>query len=284
MSTPLFPSDDDALSWSKALATEQLGKPLHFLSRTTSTNDLALAAAKTGAPHGTLFVADWQDGGRGRRNRRWESPPEVGLLFSVLVRPAQIPTEYTGWIPLIAGLASAEGLAQATGFQAHLKWPNDIVVPRPTHPGWHKLGGILCESVLGPGGSLMVIGIGLNINHARAELPEGTRVPPTSIAVETGKTADRRAILAAVLLRLETHLLALGHESGRQTLRDTIQNNMAAWAPAPRRLAVEVPIEGSGNKVEGAFGGLDQFGRLVLTKCDGARVVLADAEITNTVG
>ena len=39
-----------------------------------STNDIALARAAAGAPHGTVIVAGMQRAGRGRQGRDWFSP------------------------------------------------------------------------------------------------------------------------------------------------------------------------------------------------------------------
>lgn len=44
---------------------------LHFSPITGSTNSDALAAARSGAPHGSVFFADEQSAGRGRGNHDW---------------------------------------------------------------------------------------------------------------------------------------------------------------------------------------------------------------------
>src|SRR2546421_684603 len=91
------------------------------LSRFSTNVDL-LHAAADGAPEGIVRVAHFQNGGRGRLDRSWSSPPGAGLTFSVLLRPA-VPTPTWGWLPLLAGVA----LAQAVGADAKLKWPNDVL-------------------------------------------------------------------------------------------------------------------------------------------------------------
>ena len=64
-----------------------LGAPLSVVFETGSTNDDAFTAAKDGAPHGALFVADVQTRGRGRRGHTRVSPPGVNLTFSLLLKP-----------------------------------------------------------------------------------------------------------------------------------------------------------------------------------------------------
>ena len=52
-----------------------------------STNAYLRREARLGAPEGTVAVAEHQSAGRGRLDRRWESPPGASLLVSVLFRP-----------------------------------------------------------------------------------------------------------------------------------------------------------------------------------------------------
>jgi len=60
---------------------------LHFSPITDSTNTDALHAARTGAPHGSVYFADEQLAGRGRGDHAWHSAAGQGLYVSVLLRP-----------------------------------------------------------------------------------------------------------------------------------------------------------------------------------------------------
>ena len=64
-----------------------LGNNIIRFDSVDSTNKSALLAAAEGAPEGTVFLAKSQTKGRGRRSKTWYSPPEMGLYFSVLLRP-----------------------------------------------------------------------------------------------------------------------------------------------------------------------------------------------------
>src|SRR5580765_3591222 len=97
--SPLFESKDDLAAFSKRLGTRAIGKSIVYEARVTSTNDLALAAARSDGADGTLFIAEAQDAGRGRLGRKWEAPPRMALLFSLLIRPQDIPSSTAGWIP-----------------------------------------------------------------------------------------------------------------------------------------------------------------------------------------
>ena len=90
MQVPLFESKAEVDLFSRELATRAIGKAIVFNALVTSTNDLALEAARKNGAHGTVFAADAQEAGRGRRGRRWEAPAGTALLFSVLIRPSSV--------------------------------------------------------------------------------------------------------------------------------------------------------------------------------------------------
>ena len=290
----LFKSDPEVRAFAASLRSAQIGKRIDYRQRTASTNDLALLGARDGAPHGPVFVAEAQDAGRGRRGRKWDCPPGLGLLFSVIVRPelleagagppaAACATEHSGWVPLVTGWACAEAIASLCGLKLAAKWPNDVVRPCAAAPGWRKLGGVLCESAVSAAhderrGSrgYVVIGVGLNINHRAADLPAQARTPPTSILLETGQLCARDAVFRAVLERLEQHLLELHDPAAGPALKQRLEEQLRQWWPARRTLAIRAP---AGSTVKGAFRGLDEQGRLVLQEEHGRRMVFADAEV-----
>jgi len=125
------------------------------LVETTSTNELLVARALDGAPDGSVIVADRQSEGRGRRSRKWVSPPEGALLCSVLFRPALLLEE----IHLLSSIVALGALAAAratTGAGVMLKWPNDLVA------GNKKVAGVLAELV-STAPPAVVVGIGCNL-------------------------------------------------------------------------------------------------------------------------
>lgn len=182
------------------LRTKTFGRTLHLLQETASTNTDAMRLASEGAPDGTVLVAETQTAGKGRLGRRWHSPPGQNLYCSVILRNP--PTDnLSGWlsvIPLRSALAVARAVHLVTDLRPSLKWPNDILA------GDRKLGGLLCESSLaGPAATVVVVGIGLNVNSGPEDFPEEIRAMATSIAAETGRRCDRAWLLASILLELE---------------------------------------------------------------------------------
>src|ERR1700758_426476 len=121
------------------LASTMFAGKLHFSPVTGSTNSDAMAAARGGAPHGAVFLADEQTAGRGRGDHRWHSAAGEGLYVSVLLRP-EIPAARLALLPLAAGLAAADAIRAVARVAVDLRWPNDLLV------GTRKAGGILVES------------------------------------------------------------------------------------------------------------------------------------------
>jgi BirA family transcriptional regulator, biotin operon repressor / biotin---[acetyl-CoA-carboxylase] ligase len=143
-------------------------------------------------PEGAVAVAEEQSEGRGRLGRTWHTPPRTSVLVSVLLRPEIEPSRLPE-LSLVAGGAVAEAIADVTGIDPAIKFPNDVLVRGK------KVAGILAESSDGR----VVLGVGVNANQTAEELPDGAQTPPTSLRVELGEPVDRAALLAAILLRLE---------------------------------------------------------------------------------
>jgi BirA family biotin operon repressor/biotin-[acetyl-CoA-carboxylase] ligase len=141
---------------------------------------------------GAIAVAEEQSAGRGRLGRSWHAPARTGVLVSVLLRPEVDPARLPE-LSLVAGGAVAEAIAEVTGIEPAIKFPNDVLV------SGRKVAGILAESSEGR----VVLGIGVNANQTEAQLPRDTDTEPTSLRVETGAAVDRAQLLAAILARLE---------------------------------------------------------------------------------
>src|SRR5216684_1558012 len=123
------------------VGTEFEGRLLHFPS-VVSTNVLALEAAQTGA-RGGVWVADEQTAGRGRGGHGWHSAAGDGLYVSALVTPP-LPMATALTLSLATGLAAQAAIAEATGLQVDIRWPNDLLVHG------RKCGGILMETAVAP--------------------------------------------------------------------------------------------------------------------------------------
>jgi BirA family biotin operon repressor/biotin-[acetyl-CoA-carboxylase] ligase len=144
-------------------------------------------------PEGAVAAAEEQSEGRGRLGRAWQAPPRSSILASVLLRP-RMPSPRLPELSLVAGGAVAEAIAGTTGLEPSIKFPNDVLL------GGRKVAGILAEASEGR----VVLGIGVNVNQRKAELPVEAQTEPTSLRIETGGDVDRGELLAEILARLET--------------------------------------------------------------------------------
>jgi len=188
-----------------ALRDVLIGSPwrgIDVVAETGSTNADLIARATAGEDiDGAVLIAEHQTAGRGRNGRSWSAVPRAQVTMSVGVSTDGIPAAAWGWIPLVAGLAVLEAIAAATGVDAGLKWPNDVLARPPAHG---KLAGILAE-VAAPAPAV-VIGIGLNVSLRAEELPDPGA---TSLAMLGGRPTDRRDLIVALLDGLERRIAGL---------------------------------------------------------------------------
>jgi BirA family transcriptional regulator, biotin operon repressor / biotin---[acetyl-CoA-carboxylase] ligase len=232
---------------------------LRLAQRTGSTNADVAAAARDGAPEGLVVVAEEQDDGRGRLGRSWVSPPRAGLTFSVLLRPAGVPAQRRGWLPLLAGVGLARAVGQIAELDAVLKWPNDLLLG----PARRKAAGLLAEVA----GDAVVLGIGLNVTTRAAELPVADA---TSLALEHAACTDRDILLRAVLRALaddyQVWLDAAGDPEASGLRR--------AYVESCDTIGREVRVELPGREVVvGKAIDIDTDGRLVVDPSEGGQPV-----------
>ena len=187
-----------------AFPSKQFGTTLFAFEEISSTNSFSLELIRQNPQDNTLIYADHQTTGRGRLDRQWFSPPGLNIYASLLkaFSPTDISIQHTGWIPLLAGLAIAQALEEATGLPHSLKWPNDLLIRGK------KVGGLLCESANDKEGTRwVIIGFGVNVNQTTAIFPLELQETSTSLHTESGQTWDRLPLLARITATIE-HLMA----------------------------------------------------------------------------
>jgi BirA family biotin operon repressor/biotin-[acetyl-CoA-carboxylase] ligase len=257
---PLSPSRLEAV----LITPESFWTAVEVLGQTGSTNADALTRARAGAPEGLVIAAEEQTAGRGRQGRTWQSTPGAALTFSVLLRPASVPPSARGWIPLLAGVATASALRAAAGVQASLKWPNDVVVDG------RKLAGILAEQ----SGDAIVVGIGLNVTGRAADLPVPTA---TSLEQEGATELDRNALLPEILRSLAGWYLGWsGPGAGDPEQAGLRAAYLDLCATLGREIKVELP---GAQTIHGTAADIDAFGRLIIETADGQRQALTAGDV-----
>ncbi len=236
------------------LAAEQgllLGHPLRAQPLTGSTNDDAMSAAKAGAPHGALFVADEQTRGRGRRGRQWTSPAGVNLLFSVVLRPRLKPGEAQA-LTLALGLAVRDVLADRVDVPVGLKWPNDVIA------AGRKLAGVLVETQL-QGSELRAVVAGVGVNVRMQALPEDLRDQATSLALLGGRDLELESLLVGLLQAIERRTEQYVHSGLQPLLPELLRHDVLR----DREVSVDDRT--------GTARGIDGDGALIIEDADGER-------------
>jgi BirA family transcriptional regulator, biotin operon repressor / biotin---[acetyl-CoA-carboxylase] ligase len=255
--------------WSSAAAaTRRIGHRVEYHPEIGSTNDRARELLRSPGGEGVAVVADLQTAGRGRRGRRWLSPPGRNLMVSVALRPALAPAD--AWqLTAAAALAAWSACSRVAPAQTlAIKWPNDLVAA-----DGRKLGGMLLETSLdGERLSEAVIGIGLNVNWRRAEMPPQIAERATSLADLSGAEIDRVGLLSALLAALDADVAAV--ERGDSPLE---RYRRLSWLDGR---AVQVDL--GDRRVEGTVHGVAADGSLRLLTAGGT-VDVSHGEVAQVV-
>jgi len=205
-------------------------------------------------PEGAIATTNHQTGGRGRLGRAWVEAPATSVLVSVLLRPP--PDRPAPELSLVAALATALTVEDATMLSAQIKWPNDVMLDR------RKVAGILAELK----GDVVVLGIGLNVNQTREQLPAETKIAAASLRTIDGRERDREELLELLLGHLDTV-----YERWRAAGLDGLYDDIGA----------RDFLRGRRVEVEGASGTADRIerdGRLAVETASG-RLLVASGEV-----
>ena len=227
---------------------------VHFDS-IDSTNSEAKRRAKDGLREKTLFRADTQTAGRGRFDRKWESPAGAGLWMTQLFHPENIKAQDAGGAVFLSAVALAETLREMTGAEILIKWPNDLVL------NGKKICGMLAEC--GFAGMLCDwIALGTGLNLTKDALPEEL-IYASSIEKETGMQIDAGELVEKYLARFD-ELEKMWEKDGLAPIIERIM-------PVSATIGKDVRVDGTPAKALS----MDPDGALVCEFADGVRRVLA---------
>jgi len=254
---------------------------LEILDECGSTNTELVARASGSEaenwPDFSVLVTGSQTDGRGRLGRVWVAPPGQTLAISVLLRPRlpageRLEIDRYGWFPLIAGIAMTTAVAPLVPLHSvRLKWPNDVQIDGL------KVSGLLTELL--PGGGGAVLGAGLNLTIAEADLPTSTS---TSLALNDpilfGAALADRALAGYLteLGRLYTEFLRFSADPESSGVAGQLRDLCSTMGSQVR---VQLP---GGTDLIGTAIGIDGGGRLSVRKSSDGRVVaVAAGDVTH---
>ncbi len=248
----------------RGLRGSPFAKRIHHFFRIDSTNNVAMRLGEEGEPHGAVIIAEEQTAGRGRVGRSWHSEKSSGIYMTVLLRPPIAPVD-APVITLLAGLAARDAVAEQTGIEADLRWPNDLLL------NGKKLGGILTEMHAEPDHvHFVIVGIGVNVNHAR--MPEELGKIATSLRMETGRTHSRLELLIRLLRSLDRYYNQFLAQGAGPILERFAE--ISSYARGKR-----VRISTATETYVGTTAGLDANGLLRVQREDGRMQVVISGDV-----
>jgi len=283
------------------LGTSVLPRAVACYAEVSSTMDVARdwLQQATAEQLPLLVLADAQTAGRGRMRRNWSAPPGSALLFSLALRPEDLPAERAQALVWMTGVALCEGITAATGLQPRLKWPNDVMLPAAntaagrqpsrvahllqpsaedeeptstlTPEGWHKVAGILLEmSSRGSGVDQAILGCGLNVG---ANPPAGVtlRYAATNLSAALGRPVARLPLLRALLTCLDHWYVRLQQGEVDQLFQ--------TWRSALLTLGHTVRIETATGVLTGYAEDVAPSGALCLRDATGTLHTIASGDI-----
>ena len=239
---------DKGKDFSKKLNVD-LVKDMLFLEIIDSTNSKAKELAKKDAIEGTVVISEIQKNGRGRFNRRWESP-RGGLYLSIILRPKVKPEKST-LLPLIGALCVCETITSISDLNAKIKWPNDVLI------NGKKVSGILLESESCKDKlKYVVLGIGINLNIEIFSLSDELQFNSTTISNEIGIKLNYYDFLKKLLLNLDKY-----YNYFCKKKFDTI---IKQWKRNSNTIGRKVTIDTSNEKLIGNAIDIDESGFLII--------------------
>lgn len=245
------------------LRTSFVGKHVVYRETTDSTQDIAISLADRLDSHGTVVIAEQQKNGRGRQKRKWLSP-KGGIWLSVILKPG-VPTAKITLLSFVAALAVCDAI-KATGLDARLKWPNDVMI------SGKKVAGILLDISAEAGHvNYAIIGIGINANVDSAAVSarlDGTKI--ASISDELGHSTSRLDLTRSLLENLEHYYLEMEQQGTGTILQE--------WKKRSDMLGRKVAVVQNNKTIQGLAADINDDGSLLL-RTDGGDVNVVSGDI-----
>lgn len=254
---------ENTIRW--GLETEWMGSRIIHEESVTSTQKIAHEAARNGAPHGTIVLADEQTEGKGRMNRSWHSGRGKGMWLTILLRPEILP-QNASQLTLLTATVLADLLSSYEGIHPQIKWPNDILL------GGRKAAGILTEMQAEQDRvQYLLIGIGLNVNQHSGDLPEELQTKAASMSSVTGKNYSIKRIIQQLLLEFE--------QAYKGYLQDGFGPYKEKWENYGFKIGKKIHIRTLKESWSAPFLGISEDGALLTLTSEGTETKVYSADI-----
>lgn len=180
---------------------QNIGDAYLFFNSIPSTHVYAEELLSHSFPqHGTVISADFQEAGKGQREKAWFSDKGKNILLSIILFPHDIITSKLFLMNMAVSLAVRKSMLEdyPCPENIYLKWPNDIFINNK------KIAGVLIKNSLNfHKVQSTIISVGLNVNQTSFPdyLPSAT-----SLFLNTSVENDRKKIEKNLFAALEEYL------------------------------------------------------------------------------
>ncbi|MBE5961312.1 MAG: biotin--[acetyl-CoA-carboxylase] ligase [Lachnospiraceae bacterium] len=232
---------------------------------TGSTNQNAKLAAAEGAEHGSLFVAEAQTNGRGRRGRVFETPKGNGIYMSILLKP-QMEAADAIYMTTAASVAVRRAIKKVTGKETLIKWVNDLYFEEK------KVCGILTEAVTDIQTGMVdsiILGIGINFNMPEDAFSEEIKHVAGSLYHGENVEVTRNQLVAEIFNQVMELCM---NKDDRSFIEEYKKYSFI--------LGEEIVILSADGNIPAKAVDITDFGGLVVELLDGTRKTISSGEVS----
>ena len=231
------------------------GYTLRRFSSLDSTNAEAL---RSGTTAGSIYIADTQTDGRGRRGRNWYSAVgNLHMTICVAVPGHRLP----GQLAFVAGLAifdTLSSLAPCVPFS--LKWPNDVLARGK------KISGSLVET---GDGHRYAVGMGINLLISPPE--DGLRFQSTNLKAESEAEFTPDNVAVSLCINFD--------EWFRRWVADGFVPLRDVWLASAHLIRDTIGVSMGNGRIDGRFLGVDDEGAIIVETAEGLCHFIAAGDV-----
>lgn len=251
------------LDFSKNLDISSIKKFIVYYEM-SSTNNVAKQLASKGEEEGTVVIARKQTKGKGRFDRKWDSP-EGGVYLSIILRPSCQPDKAT-----LLSLSTAVAISKTISnynLCPKLKWPNDVRV------NGKKIAGILLGSEVSDDKlNYVVLGVGINLNIKINSLSKNIRRNSTTMLEEIGSQIDYYSFIKNLLLNLDKYYKLFRDKKYTLIIKE--------WKKHSDTIGRMVEIITPSRRIIGEAYDINESGSLIIMKDSGKKITISSGDCT----